>query len=154
MLTPQDIMDRLGELIAEKFPGEEIYWNMTPQGFDRPSTLIALGKYTGKAGFSSGDVLLEPVISLTTFSPVNDYHQSELRELNHRLMVLTGLLLPGYVKVGKRAPKVEALELEGGVDYATVSAKFSYTLARAEFEALDPIPTAEHLNITFKAEER
>jgi hypothetical protein len=154
MLAPQDIMDRLGELVVEKFPGEAVYFDRTPSGFTRPSTLIALGKYTGQTGFSSGDVLLEPVIHLTTFCVVDEYHDSHLRELNHRLMVLTGILLPGYIKVSGRAPKVSGLEMDAEYDYATIAAKFSYTLSRAEFEELAPIEAAQNLSITFEAKER
>ena len=35
MITPNDIMDRIAELVAEKFPWEDIHRELCPQGFPR-----------------------------------------------------------------------------------------------------------------------
>ena len=42
MVTPNDILDALEALVEEKFPGEPVYRERTPSGFQRPSTLIIL----------------------------------------------------------------------------------------------------------------
>ena len=39
MLTGQDIRAALKESLAGLFPGERIYENVTPDDFDRPSSL-------------------------------------------------------------------------------------------------------------------
>ena len=122
MLYPQDIIDRLKELVEEKFPGEPVYLDTLPNGFARPSTL---GKFTGDAGFAPRLVEFSPVIELVTF-PERDAHAlSSQREVNRRQMLLTAILMPGFIKVGDRAPKVAKLELEGGTDFASVTATFS-----------------------------
>lgn len=137
MLYPQDIIDALAALAEEKFPGEPVYLDRLPNGFQRPSTYISLGKFTGDAQFSPAVVALYPVVNLTVFAEADAYGMSVQRELNRRQMVLAGLLLPGYIRVGDRAPRVEKLELEGGVDFASVTAQFAYTLDRADFMELE-----------------
>lgn len=149
MIAPQDILDRLKELVQEKFPGEPVYMDKVPDSFDRPSNLIALGKCSGNAEMAPGIVELTPVITLTTFATVDAYHNSHMRELNNRQMILTGILLPGYIKVKDRAPKVKGLALESGYDFASVTVTFSVTLDRDDFMELEQAPMAEHLSIHY-----
>ena len=154
-------MDTLEELVAAKFPQETIYRNMAPQGFTRPSNLIVLDQCEGDAQFGTGVVELRPQFTLTTFVAVDEYHHSHLAELHRRQMVLTGLFLPGYIRVkdpadpqGKgRAPKVTALKLAGGYDYDTVMVTFSLTLNRADFMEAETAPMMEHFNFDTTAKE-
>ena len=154
MVTPNDIMDELEALVEEKFPGEAIYRNLAPQGFTRPSNLIVLDQCEGDAQFGTGVVELRPQFTLTTFTEVDKHHHSHLAELHRRQMVLTGLFMPGYIRVkdpadpkGKgRAPKVTALKLAGGYDYDTVTITFSLTLNRADFLEAETAPMMEHFN--------
>ena len=155
MVTPNDILDALEALVEEKFPGEPVYRERTPSGFQRPSTLIILEPFEGDANFGTGVVELRPVFTLTTLVEVDDYHHSHLRALHRRQMVLTGLFMPGYIRVkdpadpkGKgRAPKVTELKLAGGYDYDTVTVTFSLTLSRADFIEIEQRPTMETLHI-------
>ena len=151
MIYPQDIMDALAELIRDKFPGEEVYMDRAPVDFKRPSTLVELGQCKTDIHMGTQAVELRPVVLITTFVVVDEYHNSHLRELNRRQMVLTGLLLPGYLRVQDRAPKVAGLELEGGWDYATAKATFSYTLSRADFETIPQAPVMEDLHTRMEA---
>ena len=64
-----------------------------------------------------------------------------------RQMTLLGLFLPGFIKVGDRAPKVENIEMAGGYDYDTVTVTFGYTLNRQDFEAIAQRPTMEQLHL-------
>lgn len=149
MLYPQDIIDALAVLVGEKFPGEQVYLDQLPNGFQRPSNYISLGKFTGDAQFTPSLVALHPVVVLTTFAEADPYGISIQRELNRRQMLLTGLLLPGFLRVADRAPKVEKLELEGGVDFATVTVQFAYTLDRTDFLALEEAPVMEHIEVNY-----
>ena len=161
MVTPNDIMDELEALVGEKFPGEAIYRDLAPQGFERPSTLIVLDGCEGDANFAAGVVELRPVYTLTTFVPVDARHHSHLAELHRRQMVLTGLFMPGYIRVkdptdpkGKgRAPKVTALKLAGDYDYDTVTVTFSLTLSRADFLEAETAPMMEHFDFNTTAKE-
>lgn len=153
MIYPQDIMDALAALIRDKFPREEVYMDRVPVDFKRPSTLVALGKCAGQADMGFGVVELRPVVAITAFTEVDEYHHSHLQELNRRQMVLTGLLLPGYVQVQDRAPKVVKLELESGWDFATVAATFSVTLDREDFISLEQAPVAQTVGMAFQVQD-
>ena len=155
MVAPKDILVALEALVGEKFPGEPVYRDRTPSDFRRPSNLIVLEPYEGDANFGTGVVELRPVFTLTTFVEVDKYHHSHLAELHRRQMVLTGLFMPGYIRVadpaapkGKgRAPKVTGMKLAGGYDYDTVTVTFSLTLSRADFIEIEQRPTMETLHI-------
>lgn len=159
MVTPNDILDALEALVGEKFPGEPVYRDRTPSDFRRPSNLIVLEPYEGDANFGTGVVELRPVFTLTTFVEVDKYHHSHLAELHRRQMVLTGLFMPGYIRVadpadpkGKgRAPHVTELKLAGGYDYDTVTVTFSLTLSRADFMEAETAPMMEHFNFNTTA---
>ena len=97
-------------------------------------------------------VEFSPVIELVTF-PERDAHAlSSQREVNRRQMLLTAILMPGFIKVGDRAPKVANLALEGGTDFASVTATFSYAVSREEFLELENAPVMEEF--AFNVRER
>ncbi len=152
MITPNDIMDRIAELVAEKFPWEDIHRELCPQGFTRPCTLIVQDECTCNVGFGPGIVELVPVFTLTTFVETDEYHHSHLAGMHQRQMALASLFLPGYLKVGDRAPKVTGLKLAGGYDYDTVTVTFSYTLLRSEFEEAVTAPLMEHFQFNSRGE--
>ena len=110
MVTNNDIADAIADLVEKAFPGEKLYRDYTPTGFERPSNLLALsegGKFFPNA--SCGGVELRPKFTLTTFVPVDAYHQQDDQELTRRQMTLLGLFLPGYIRVKDRAPHVLGL---------------------------------------------
>lgn len=147
MLTPNDILDRLEELVRENFPGETVYRDLTPEDFERPSNLIVLDSCKGQINFGTKVVELWPVVTLTTFVLVDEYYHSHLAALHLRQMTLTGLFLPGYIKVGDRAPHVDEVSLDGGFDYDTVTATLRYTLSRSDFESMPQLPKMEQLHL-------
>ena len=159
MITPNDIMDRISELVAEQFPGEDIHRELCPQGFTRPCTLIVQDSCEGNLGYGTGIVELRPVFTLTTFVETDEYHHSHLMELHRRQMVITGLFVPGFIRVKDpddpkgmgRAPKVAGLKLAGGYDYDTVTVTFSLTLSRSDFETIEQRPVMEQLHLRQEA---
>ena len=148
MILPNDILDRLKGMVEEKFPGETVYTNLTPSEFARPSTLIVQDGCDVDISVGTKLIEMRPTFTLTTFVEVDEYHHSHLGALDLRQMKLVSLLIPGYIKVGDRAPKVQTVKLDGGYDYDTVTVTFSYTLDRREFEEikLDPTMGELHLN--------
>ena len=148
MITNNDIADAIAALVEQQFPGEPVYRDYTPKGFQRPSTLVELSGGKFYPNFSCGVVELRPKFTLTTFVPVDEYHQQNDLELTRRQMLLLGLFLPGYVKVKDRAPHVlDEGELNNGLDYASVTVILSYTLDRQEFMELQQLPEAGELHI-------
>ena len=150
MITPQDIKDRLDELVREKFPGEQVYIDRVPDSFQRPSNHIALVQCAGNAEMASGIVELRPVFTLNTFAETDAYGYCESRTLSLRQMVLTGIFLPGCLRVKDRAPKVKALEMKQGTDFSSVTVTFSITLDRNDFMELEALPAAEHVAAAFR----
>lgn len=147
MVTPQDIIDVLKARVEALFPGEEVYTNRQPTDFKRPSTGIFLRKYSIDPGIAPALVGLAPVIELTAFAKADAYHYSDTGELGRRQLALTSLLLPGYLKVKDRAPKVTALKMEPGLDYASVVATFQYAVDRREFLEQDPAELMKLLHV-------
>ena len=148
MITNNDIADAIAALVEKAFPGEKLYRDFTPTGFERPSNLVEIsgGKFYPNAG--CGTVELRPQFTLTTFVPVDAYHQQDDRELTRRQMTLLGLFLPGYVRVKDRAPHVlDEGEMENGLDFAAVTVTLSYTLDRREFMEIQQRPDMGTLHI-------
>lgn len=148
MITPSDIADRLAELVAEQFPGEKIYRELVESDFDRPSTLIVQESCEVDMGYGSNVVKMRPTFTLTTYVEVDHYHHSHLEALHLRQLKLVGLLIPGYIKVKGRAPKVIGVKLGGGYDFDTVTVTFSYTLDRNDFMDIPQLPMMGQLHLT------
>ena len=106
MITNNDIADAIAALVQEKFPGEPLYRDYTPEGFQRPSNLVEISGGKFYPNFGCGTVEVRPKITLTTFTKVDPYYQQDDQELTRRQMILLGLFLPGYVRVNDRAPHV------------------------------------------------
>ena len=148
MLTNNDIADVIAALIGKAFPGEPVYRDFAPTGFQRPSNLVEMtgGKFYPNVG--CGTVELRPRFTLTTFVELDAYHQQDDMELTRRQMLLLGLFLPGYIKVKDRAPHVlDEGELNNGLDYAGVTVTLSYTLDRQEFMEIQQLPEMGELQI-------
>lgn len=148
MITNNDIADAVAALVAEKFPGEPLYRDYTPTGFQRPSNLLEISGGKIYPNFSCGSVELRPEITLTTFAEVDPYHQQDADELTRRQMTLLGLFLPGYIRVGDRAPHVlDEGEMENGLDFAAITVTLSYILDRSEFMELQQAEDMAELHI-------
>lgn len=148
MITPIDIFERVKELVAEEFPGEKIYEDLVPEGFERPSTMIALAGVTADVAAGCNAVEILTTLQLVTHVETDKYHHSHLAALHLRQMRLLKLLLPGYITVGDRAPKVRGkIDLAGGYDYDTVKVTFAHTLSREDFMNIPQLPLMEHLHI-------
>ena len=148
MITNNDIKDAIAALVEKAFPGELVYRDFVPSDFKRPSTLVELveGKYF--PNFSCGSVEIRPKFALTTYVTVDPYHQQDTDELTRRQMTLLGLFLPGYIRVGDRAPHVlDEGEMENGLDFAAITVTLSYILDRNEFMELQQAEDMAALHI-------
>lgn len=148
MITNNDVLDAIAARVEQAFPGEKLYRDHTPAGFERPSNLVELsgGKFFPNA--ACGAVELRPKFTLTTFVPVDAYHQQDDQELARRQMTLLGLFLPGYIRVKDRAPRVlDEGEMDNGMDFAAVTVTLSYTLSRQDFMQMQQLPDMGALHI-------
>ena len=148
MITPSDIADVLKSLIHAEFPGEELYEELTPNNFTRPCNLIEQGSVEGDVDFSCGIIEMRASFTITTFVEADEYHHSHLAELHLRQMRLVKLLLPGFIRVQDRSPKVFGkITMSGNYDYDSIKVTFSYYLDRGDFMKLEQLPTIEQLHI-------
>lgn len=148
MITNNDIADAIAALVQEKFPGEPLYRDYTPESFQRPSNLVELSGGKFYPNFGCGMVELCPKFTLTTFVKTDPYHQQDDQELTRRQMILVGLFLPGYIKVKDRSPHVlDEGELENGLDFAALTVTLSYILNRQEFMELQQLPDMAQLHL-------
>ena len=147
IIMPNDIGDALESVLREKFPGEEVYRELTPSGFARPNNLVVLGECKVVPAFACGIVEMRPTVTITTFVEVDEYHHSHLNALHARQMKIAGLMMAGYIKVGNRAPHVVDLVLDGNYDSDSVTVTFSYTLSREEFMTMTQYPMMGELHL-------
>lgn len=148
MITNNDIADAIAGLVEKAFPGEPVYRDYAPTGFQRPSNLVEISGGKFYPNFGCGQVELRPQFTLTTFAEVDSYHQSDDMELIRRQMKLMGLFLPGYVKVKDRAPHVlDEGEMENGLDLAALTVTLSYVLDRQEFMEIQQLPDMLELHL-------
>lgn len=147
-ITPNDIMDRLEEMLSKTFPDETIYLERVETGFKRPCNLIIYDGGSVDVGFGSNIVEVRDQFTLTSFVEVNKYKNSHLRALHTRQMRMIGMFIPGYIKVKDRAPKVVKIERAGEYDYDTVTVTLSYTLSREDFMNIPQLPLMEELHTT------
>jgi len=148
MITNNDIADAIAALVEEAFPGEKLYRDFVPTGFERPSNLLQLLDGKAYPNFSCGSVELRPRFMLSTFVPVDAYDHGDAMDLCRRQMILMGLFLPGYIKVKDRAPHVlDKMEFENDLDAASVIVPFSYTLSRQEFMEIQQQPDMGQLHL-------
>lgn len=150
MLLPNDIGDAIEERVKALFEGEEFYREMVPSDFSRPSSFLQLADIGTGVNFGTGIVEIRPLFELSTFVKVDEYYHSHLQEIDRRLFLLLGLFLPGFVKVGDRAPHVKQLTAESGYDFGTVRARFEFTLDRGNFTELEE--HQEMLNLHLREE--
>ncbi len=148
MITNNDIADAIAAMVEQAFPGETLYRDYAPTGFDRPSNLVEISGGKFYPNFSCGIVELRLQVTLTTFVKTDSYHQQDDMELTRRQMILLGLFLSGCVKVKDRAPHVlDEGEMDNGPDFASVTVTLSYTLSRQEFMALQQRPDMLELHL-------
>jgi hypothetical protein len=135
MLTPVEIQTRIEEMIREKFPGEEVYFDLCPEDFKRPSFLVFQQPWEMDLSLGRSMVGLHPIYTVTIFVEVDNYHHSHL------------------IRAGDRAPTVEKIEFGGGFDFDTVTVTLGYTVDRDGFGGEDggDAPVMEHLTLKSSA---
>lgn len=150
MLTPVEIQTRIEEMIREKFPGEEVYRDLCPEDFKRPSFLVFQQPWKMDLSLGRSMVGLHPIYTVTIFVEADNYHHSHLIPMHQRQLAVAGLFTPGFIRAGDRAPTVEKIEFGGGFDFDTVTVTLGYTVDRDGFggeDGGDDAPLMEHLTL-------
>jgi len=136
--------------LAEQFPGEQIYENVTPKNFKRPSNLVELAGI--RAGAIAPNVItLLFTYKVTDFVPVDDYHNSDTALLDFRTMTIVGWVFgSGFLRVGDRAPRVESIQTAHNFDFTETTVVLSCAFDRSEFQPSETLPIMEQLQMKLK----
>ena len=153
-ITPEMMMDAVAGQVEAAFPGEKLYRNLAPMGFERPSNMVELTAIKlDSLGLGRGTVELQYQYKITTFCVVDEVHDSHLPTLDLRAMTAVAAFAQGYVKVAERAPKVTACSANTGFnDFAEVLLTLSLNVDRSEFCPEEIWPIMEKLMVSLKVE--
>ena len=154
MITPKDIQAAIVVRVEQQFPGEPVYEDLTPRDFARPSNLVALDGLDLDQGPAASTLTILYTFRLTTFSQVDEVHNSHFPVLDFRAMMLMSLFGQGYLQVGDRAPKVRKCTANTKpYDYAEVLVQIAQGYDRSEFESGQAYQIMEDLTLTTKTKE-
>lgn len=124
-MKTNEVLQAVKAAIGRIYPGERVYVDELPEGFQRPSFALECQKdeWTD-AGI--GLVRREMTLRITCFVPVNAYSDSSRETLNARQDAVMGLFGAGALHVGDRALKVRLSQGMGTPDFAEVKAVLSW----------------------------
>lgn len=154
MIQPADIQTAIIGRIKEIFPGEEVYEDLTPRDFTRPSNMVQLDAITPEqCGRNVVKLLFR--YKITTFSEVDDIHNSHFPVLDFRAMLLVSAFSgDGYLKVADRAPTVAACTADTtAYDCAEVVLTLSAVYDRRELTPEAVYPIMQELTLRTKKED-
>lgn len=154
MITPSDIQAAIIARLKETFPGETIYEDLTPRNFARPSNMVQLDSISPEqCGRNIVKLLFK--FRITTFTEVDEIHNSHLAVLDFRaMMIVTAFSGDGYLKVSDRAPTVISCVADTTpYDYAEVSLTISLTYDRSEFNPAEVYAIMQDLALRTKTKE-
>lgn len=129
MISAQDIIDSINDIIVELYPTCTVYIQKVPKDFDRPSFFIQL--VTGASTDANVSLTDENVIiEVVYFAPVDDFNiEDEINELAVS-STLRNTFKKGYLKVQDRALKITKLSSTPRDSEVYMSLQFEYLDSR------------------------
>ena len=150
MITPADFITVIKSQLLKQFPGELVYENITPTGFQRPCNLVKLVGIRMKESKPNAMNLLF-TYKITDYVPVDENHISDTALLDFRTMTIVGWIFgSGYLRIGDRASQVESIQTEHNFDYTETTVVFSCAFDRNEFQPSETLPIMEQLQMRLK----
>lgn len=154
MITPSDIQAAIVKRLKETFPGETVYEDLTPRNFTRPSNMVQLDSISPEqCGGNIVKLLFK--FRITTFTEVDEIHNSHLAVLDFRaMMIVTAFSGDGYLKVSDRAPTVVGCVADTtAYDFAEVTLTLAQTYDRRELTPEIVYPIMQDLALRMKKKE-
>lgn len=133
MLTPGAFVNAIKAELETAAGEVPVHTQPVNTGFARPCFAV---EYKGieKSAQAAGDTVeLRMTFLVSAILEKDAYSNADFMALYAMEAVILGVFLPGYLKVGGRAPKVADLKTSHGGDYTTVSVVFSYMVNVEEF---------------------
>ena len=154
MIKPADIQAAIIQRLNETFPGEQVYEDLTPREFARPSNMVQLDEISSE---QSGRNVIKLLFKykISTFAEVDEIHNSHLAVLDFRsMMIVAAFAGGGYIKVADRAPTIVSCTADTtSYDFAEVSLTLSLTYDRSEFNPAEVYDIMKDLALRTKTKE-
>lgn len=129
-----DILTALETQLKKRFPGEPVYCDRLPKGFQRPSFTLECQK-DETADVNRGLVRRLVTVLVTGYAAVSEgYQESSRAELNRRMDAMLALWGGGALAVGDRAVTVGTAKGVGSPDAVEVTITFSWTDGRPGYQ--------------------
>ena len=154
MIKTSDIQAAIIERLHETFPGEQVYEDLTPREFARPSNMVQLDAISSEqSGRNVVKLLFKYKIS--TFAEVDEIHNSHLAVLDFRsMMIVAAFAGGGYIKVADRAPTIVSCTADTtSYDFAEVTLTVSLTYDRSELNPAEVRGMMRDLTLRTKTKE-
>ncbi|MBR2366529.1 MAG: hypothetical protein IKM36_07740 [Oscillospiraceae bacterium] len=146
----EDVLDALEREVSARWPACTIYRNVMPKNFARPSFYVELVEFTMKpeAG-TPASVSRNGKFRIVAFETVDEYHNSQVSDLDTKLDKLAGIFAQGWLAVCDRAPHAA---IEKGQILSTDAAELTISLSwledLADYAEAAPEPAPiEHVRI-------
>lgn len=124
-LASVDLMEAVEAELNRMYPGEPVYWDYLPKGFERPCFTLECPRTAG-ADMNAALVQREADILVTCLAEADAYGDSSRKELTRRQGAVLDLFAQGFLRVKDRAVKVKGEKGEQTPDTAGVTALFSW----------------------------
>lgn len=126
-----DIMQAVEAALNRAFPGEPVYWDSLPRGFQRPCSALELQK-TDMTAAAAGLVWREESFLVTCLEAVDAHGDSSRERLTRRQSRVAALFSAGSFPVMDRHLTVKAVRGEQSPELAEVTLLFSWMDARPD----------------------
>ena len=141
MIKQIEILTEINRLLVSSFQEYAVYINACPKDFIRPSFLLEFVRLSRTdANFST--VEKTAYYTITCFTPVDNYYQSNAEDLINLQDGVMQLFLQGYINVGDRAIKVKSSTGGMDIDRAYIDLQFEYFDNRTDEEDETPLITS------------
>ena len=125
MVSFNHVLAAVKQLLEIRFPGEDVYTNLTPANFKRPSWLVSFGEVNmGDASFACVDIALP--VTVTAIVEEDEYHNSHFEELSRRMQSAMELLAMTSLAVDGRHLRVGDVTGDMNYDFASLTIPLSY----------------------------
>lgn len=151
MIYPADIQAAIVSRLLEAFPGETIYEDLAPRDFTRPCHLVEpTALELDPLSTGQGCVRLAYQYRITTFSQVDEVHNSHLPELTARAARVLMAFAAGWLRVKDRAPKITSLKSDtSSYDSAEIILTLSIAVDRSELVTGETFPMMENFHTRY-----
>lgn len=134
-ISSVDLMEAVEAGLNRLYPGEPVYWDYLPKGFERPCFTLECPRTAG-TDMNAALVQREADILVTCLAKADAYGDSSRKELTRRQGEVLDLFAQGFLRVKDRAVKVKGEKGEQTPDMAAVTAQFSWADERPGY--VDP----------------